>query len=298
MSHRFTLILALVSLTTAAGTPVHTPDTLGSSPTTSTVAQPSEAGAAGETLPGPERWDGLLREATEAFGAGHRERALPLAQRALDMARNHFEELDPRQVRSRLFVASILMQSGRMDEALPLAEEANEISERILDEAQTRVASTLKFLGAAHLIGGQTDDAERVYRRAVELSERANGVEHTETAKHLGNLAGVLIQQGETHAARDMVVRALRIWHLAGDLDPVYTVGSMIKLADLEISENRHDRGLEMYESALDVQERAWGAASPRLADLLSKYAGALRRAGREELADQIDTRLESLAHD
>lgn len=237
-------------------------------------------------------WRATLDAAIKRFGAGDRSRAVAEARRALALAERTFKGCDRRIVRSQLILSSMLLQTGGMAEAATLANRANRCAEKLLVAARSRVATTLKFLGTIHLLKRDFNAAESVYKRAVAISGAAVGPDHPETAKHLGNLAGVLIQKREFAQARRLLDRAMKIWAAQPKPHPVYTVQAMTNLADLLMETGDAKAALRLYADALSIQEKAFGANSPKLANLLKAYARALRRAGKDSDAAKLEKRL------
>jgi tetratricopeptide (TPR) repeat protein len=237
------------------------------------------------------RWSAAVKRATEAAVRGDAAAGIADGRRALAIAEASFGPDDRRLLQSRLELASLLLQTGAKDESARLATAAHGGLERALAEAQGQVATSLKFLGTLAMLGRDLATARTHFQRAVELSEQAAGPSDPETAKHLGNLATILTAQGHPAEAEELLLRAMAIWDATPAPHPVYTVQIFTGLAKLKLQRGATAEGLELFARGLAIQERAWGATSPRLRPLLRDYAEALRAAGRTAEADALDRR-------
>ena len=255
------------------------------------VAYCAPSGTAQDSRPSAPGWEQQLEKATKLFQSGDPQAAIAAARKAVEMTES-FGEGDERVAKSLLTLSSLLIVQRQFDEAEELSVRAHRIYEDQLATARTRVATTLKYLGAIYSQQGKLDEAERVYVRAVQISEESVGADHPETAKHVGNLGSLHLRRGQMDEAHALFLRALEIWDAQPEPNPVYTVGVMRNLAELHLQQGRMDEGVALYAKGVAIQQKAFGASDPRLKNTLKGYASALRRAGREDKAAEIEKQL------
>jgi tetratricopeptide (TPR) repeat protein len=216
------------------------------------------------------------------------DEALPLAQRAADLARLHLGEDHPGYARSLGNLGRVHEALGDYAAALPLYQRAAEITRAALGEAHTGYAASLNDLGRVHEALGDyaaaLNDLGRVrealgdyaaalllYQRAVEVLEA-----YTPLGEDLPAYAAAL-------PLYQRAVEALRV--ALGEAHPGYAM-SLQNLAGVHRALGDYAAALPLYQRAAEIIRAALGEAHPgyaaslndlgRVHEALGDYAAAL----------------------
>ena len=184
-----------------------------------------------------------------------------------------------------------LYKEKKLDEAIPLAKRALELREKALEQDNPLVVSALNNLALLYLAKGAYATAESLYERALASQEKMHGADSPKVANALENLAWARYGRGKVSEATDMFERALSIREKA--LGPFHqeTGHALYNLARLHEKQGQPDKSLPFFQRALDVKEKALGPNHKEVGDLLDMYACAMKQAGREKEADEIQKR-------
>lgn len=188
----------------------------------------------------PERLAIEARLAAAFVGAGRGDEALPIAQRARDLAIESLPEAHPVLAFVRLKYADALVHSGRLDDARPEYLAALEVTIAAYGTEHTEVARVLLNLAGAEARAGNADDAIARWREALAMRERLLGPQHPDLAIILQNIGSVETERGRAREALGVLERAWRIRH-EGPASP-------LARADLD-----YWYGRALFESGVDV---------------------------------------------
>lgn len=188
----------------------------------------------------PERLAIDARLAAAFVGAGRHDEAMPMAQRARDLAIESLPEAHPVLAFVRLKYADALVHSRRLEDARPEYVAALEVTIAAYGAEHTEVARVLLNLAGAEARAGNADDAITRWREALAMRERLLGAQHPDLAIILQNIGSVETERGRAREALGVLERAWRIRH-EGPASPMAR-------ADLD-----YWYGRALFESGVDV---------------------------------------------
>jgi tetratricopeptide (TPR) repeat protein len=114
----------------------------------------------------PDDLSSLLGQARQLYEAGKYAEAVPLAQRAVELAEKQFGPEHPNVVTSLNNLAELYREQGRYAEAEPLQKRALAIGEKTLGPEHPRVAISLNNIALIYQAQGRYAEAEPLLQRA------------------------------------------------------------------------------------------------------------------------------------
>jgi CHAT domain-containing protein/tetratricopeptide (TPR) repeat protein len=217
--------------------------------------------------------DELFQSVAQLSDQGRWEEALPLAQRATDLARSHLGEVHPGYAASLHNLAFVYHALGDHAAALPLLERAGKIALAALGENHPFYAESLHKLAVAHVAMGDRATALPLQRRAAEIRRAALGEAHPDYADSLNNLAILYEAMGDCTAALPLQRRAAEIRRAAlGENHPIYAQ-SLHNLATLYNAMGDRTAALPLLQRAAEITRAVLGEAHPDYATSLNALA-------------------------
>jgi CHAT domain-containing protein/tetratricopeptide (TPR) repeat protein len=234
---------------------------------------------------GPDDLTQLLDEVGRLQSQGRFADAVPIAEKAVALARErHGEEHD--LFGSALgWLAVVYQGQGRFTEAEPLHTRSLAVREKAWGPDHPNVGAALHNLAVMYREQGRYADAEPLLRRSLAIAEKQQGPEHPIVGTALNQLAGVLRAQRRYGEAEALYRRSIAIGEKALGQDHP-TVGNVLNgLAELYVAQGRYadaepllKRHLGIFETALDPEHPNVGTALLSLAGLhlaQGRYAAA-----------------------
>ena len=165
-------------------------------------------------------------------------------------------------------LAGILYQRGDYARARDQFRRAVTLFRLLQGPSHPNVARALNNLGLALQGLGSFAEAEAMFRKSVAI--RKQGKDPVVLAKGLQNLAQAVHEQGRLGEAEQLYQRALELFKSAPEVDSVEATNN---LAVLYLLKKDPDRAEPLFNQALAVRERTFGADHPELAKTLLSYA-------------------------
>src|SRR3954462_118453 len=126
--------------------------------------------ASGQSATPAEQWQALNQRLVEAYQAGQVNEAVPLAEQALELARQAFGPRHPKTLLSLNNLAGVLNIQGRYGEAEPLLRESLQLRREVLGPRPPNTLSSLNNLAGVLNSQGRYGEAEPLYRETLQLS--------------------------------------------------------------------------------------------------------------------------------
>ena len=117
-------------------------------------------------------WDALQKKAQELCNSGKYDRALLVAQKALQVAEKRVGPNHPSVAYSLSVLGDIYASQGNYDSAEALYKRALAVTEKLLGPDHPDVAYCLNNLGLLYKIRGDYDSAEPLHKRALAIYKR------------------------------------------------------------------------------------------------------------------------------
>jgi tetratricopeptide (TPR) repeat protein len=242
-----------------------------------------------------------LPEAARLFsraGAYLRQRARypeseRLQTRALAIAEALLGDDEPQKAWTLHNLGVLYQDARRFDEAEPLVRRALDLAERSLND---RVELSY-FLSSLARLCRDTEryaEAESLARRSLFIVEHAPRADSSEIAWSLQALADVLSKQQRHTEALPLLQRALDLRVGAFGDDP-YVAVTLNNIADVHVQLGNHDDAETFLLRAAEMTEKILGTEHPQNARILETYAELMRQTGREDQAQDMLARADSI---
>ena len=134
-------------------------------------------------------WKYLNDRFVECFRVERYEEAHEWAEKALQYARDEFEEYDPHTATSLNNLAVVLRCLNRLDESEKLVRQALAINISLRGINHPETGNYLNNLAIIHSDRGEFNEAEALYRWAIEIREEALGKGHPDLIVNYHNMA-------------------------------------------------------------------------------------------------------------
>jgi|SRR5271166_25268 len=145
------------------------------------------------------------------YAKGNYQEAIPLAEKAVEIARRLRGPDHPETALTLNNLAELYEAMGEYAKAEPLFQEALRIRQKVFGNEHPDTAESLNSLAELYRAMGEYAKAEPLYREALRIRQKVLGPESVETATSLNNLALLYQAMGEYAKAEPLYQEALRI---------------------------------------------------------------------------------------
>jgi tetratricopeptide (TPR) repeat protein len=215
-------------------------------------------------------------------------------------------------------LALVYQDLGKYEDSEQVFKRAVEITERGFGPDALEVANCLDLYAELLTRMKRTDDArdkkvrasairarrdQQARTRAIvdskqllTLKEQQLGPNHLEVAEAAGSLGSLYQQDRQYKEAEVLFKRALTIRESVAGKEDVGTAGELHRLALLYAEQNRYPEAEPLSKRALAVLEKEFGQNNPlRTLPILDNHANILRKLGRLEEAQTLETRAQEI---
>jgi tetratricopeptide (TPR) repeat protein len=215
----------------------------------------------------------LISKCTELKNAGKYQKAIPFAQKLLDIREKALGLDHPDTAESLVNLALLYEEMGNYAAAEPLFIRALAIREKALGPDHPDTATSLGSLAVLYDNMGNYSKAEPLYKRALAIREKVLGPDHPDTATSLNNLAELYSATGNYAEAELLFKRALAINEKVLDPDHPDIATSLNNLAGLYYATGNYAEAEPLYKRALAINEKVLGPDHPDTATSLNNLA-------------------------
>jgi CHAT domain-containing protein/Tfp pilus assembly protein PilF len=229
----------------------------------------------------------LNQQVLQLIQQGQYQKALPLAQQALEMAERELgtEHLDLTPLLTNL--AEIYRHTGDYNAAEPLYQRALAIREQALGAEHPQVATSLNNLGVLYMEMGEYRTAEPLFERSIRIYEEADS-SAPNLANTLTNLAQLYQEIGNYSAAEPLLKRAITLRENALGTEHADVADSLTVLGFLYMEMGNYSAAEPLLQRALSLRETAWGAEHPWVAQSLNGLAWLYFETGNYKAAEPL----------
>jgi len=229
--------------------------------------------------------ESLNAQVAEFNRAGRYTEAVPIAQRALELAQSRLGPDHPKTATELNNLALLYKSEGEYEKALPVFQRALTIAEEAIGPDHPDTATILNNLAELYRSQGAYEKALPLHQRALAIREKARGPDHPDTAGSLNNLATLYAWQGEYEKAVPLCQRAVTILEKVLGPDNLDTAAALNTLGELYKLQGAYAKALPLLQRSLDIKEKKLGVSHPDLADSLNSVAELYRLEGEFEKA-------------
>ncbi len=215
----------------------------------------------------------LNDRASEVYGAGQRDQAVTLAERALAIYQALLAPDDVKVGVGLHNLAVIHAAMGNIDKAEPLFRRVLTIWVQKFGAEHPAVAAVSTRLGMVALDRGDLAAAAAAFGRALVIWEKAYGPEHPDVASALNNLAYVHKVAGEHEEAEPLYLRAVAIEEKLLGPEDTQLATTLTNLAELYREMADYVRAEPLYRRALAMREKLLGPEHTDVATSLNNLA-------------------------
>jgi CHAT domain-containing protein/tetratricopeptide (TPR) repeat protein len=212
----------------------------------------------------------LNKQVDELRKQGKYNDALPIAQQACDLAKEHLGEEHPDYATSLNSLGILHYFMGNYPSAEIYYKQAMEIKRKALGEEHPDFAKSLNNLGLLYRIIGNYTLSEAFQKQALEIKRKAFGEENQGIAISLSSLGTLYWYMGNYSSAESNLKQAMEIWRkVLGEEHPDFA-RSLINLGLLYRDMGNYSSAESCYKQAMEVLRKALGEKHPDFAKSLN----------------------------
>jgi len=212
----------------------------------------------------------LSTRANQLYIGNEPDKALPLAQRALDIRLKVLGPDHPDVGLTYFIIANLYSDKGEYDQAEELYNRAIAIREKALGKDHFSFAMIYNNLGILYKSRGDYVKAEDYYSRALAIREKILDPNHPLIAGGLNNLGTVAAARGDKAKAREYYDQVLQIRLKSNGPDSPETALALNNIANLYSDIPTAE---PFYQKALAIREKALGPDDPDVGQTLYNFA-------------------------
>jgi CHAT domain-containing protein/tetratricopeptide (TPR) repeat protein len=223
----------------------------------------------------------LLALVGRLHGQGRFAEAVPVAKRAVALARKQYGEEHEEFAVSIAWLASVYRAQRRFSEAEQLYKRSLAIAEKALGPLHPEIGTALRNLAHVYVEQGRPGEAEPHLKRSLAIRQKALGRDHPDVGAALISLAGVYRVQGRYAEAEPLLKRNVAIYMKARGPNHPDVAMALHILARLYAAQHRHGEAEPLYKRSLGIREKALGADHPDVGTSLNDLAIVVNAQGR-----------------
>jgi tetratricopeptide (TPR) repeat protein len=201
----------------------------------------------------------LSQRIDKLFAEGKYQEAIPIAERAIEVAKRARGPEQPVTAEALNNLAILFFKIGDYATAEPLFQEALRIRQKILGPEHLDTALSLTNLGVLYQHMGEYPKAEPLLQEALRIYRKVRGNEDPDTALKLGDLAGLYQAMQEYPKAEPLLQEALRIAQKVFGPDHVNTAFSLNNLGELYFTMGEYAKAEPLLQEALRIRQKVLG---------------------------------------
>jgi CHAT domain-containing protein/Flp pilus assembly protein TadD len=215
----------------------------------------------------------LNQQVQTLFEQGKYQEAIPLAGKAVELAKRVYGPEHPNTATSLNDLATLYWAMGEYAKAEPLFQEALRIRQKVLGPEHPDMAANLNDLGVLYQAMGEYAKAEPLFQKALWIRQKVLGSEHPDTAHSLNDLGALYQAMGEYAKAEPLLQEALRIFQKVVGPENPNTAQSLNNLADLYLNMHEYAKAEPLFQEALRIFQKVLGPENRATATILNNLA-------------------------
>src|SRR5271166_1764485 len=220
-----------------------------------------------------DEFTSLDQQVQTLFKQGKYQEAIPLAEKAVELAKRVYGPQHPNTATSLTNLGGLYKVIGEYAKAEPLLQEALRIRQKVLGPEHPATAGSLNNLALLYQAMGEYAKAEPLYQEALRICKKVRGPEHPDTAGSLNNLALLYQATGEYAKAEPLLQEALRIRQKVLGPEHPDTAQSLNNLALLYKDMGEYAKAEPLYQEALRIRQKVLGPEHPDTVQSLNNLA-------------------------
>jgi CHAT domain-containing protein/tetratricopeptide (TPR) repeat protein len=230
----------------------------------------------------------LNQQVNQLFQHGKYQEAIPLAKKAVEIARRLRSPEHPDTAESLNNLAELYEEMGQYAKAEPLCQEALRIRQKVLGPEHPDTAESLDNLAGLYQDMGEYAKADPLFQQALRVRQKVLGKEHQLTAESLNNLALLYLTMGEYAKAEPLQQEALRIGRKVLGPEHPNTATGLENLAALYQIVGEYAKAEPLFQQALRIRQKDLGPEQPDTAQSLNNLGELYRAIGEYAKAEAL----------
>jgi tetratricopeptide (TPR) repeat protein len=222
------------------------------------------------------------------LGQGKYQQAIPIAKRAVELAKRTWDPEDPNTAETIDNLAVLYANIGEYAEAEPLYQEALRINQKVWGREHPRTVKILNNLGVLYQNAGKYVKAEPLFQEALRINQKVLGSENPYTLISLNNLAELYKDMGEYAKAEPLLQQALRI-RQKDRAESYQTATSLNDLGLLYDTMGEYAKAEQLDLEALRIYQKVLGPEHPSTVTSLDNLGVLYEETGQYAKAEPLD---------
>src|SRR5271166_5612502 len=228
---------------------------------------------ASSSLAEDEDLGSLNQRIYKLFAEGKYQEAIPLAEKAVEIATRVLSPEDPETATSLNNLGELYSNMHQYAKAEALLQEALRIRQKVLGREHPYTAFSLNNLGILYQAMAKYAKAEPLYQEALRIRRKVLGREHPDTALILNNLGTLYQAMVEYPKAETILQEAVRIYQKALGSEHQDTAMSLDNLGMLYQAMGEYGKAEPLLQEGLRVYRKVSGSEHPDTATSLNNLA-------------------------
>ena len=230
----------------------------------------------------------LNQRTSSLFAEGKYQEAIPIAERAVDVAKRArgSEDLETADALNNL--GRLYKKVGDYAKAEPLYKEALRIRQKVLGPENVSTATSLNNLGLLYNDLREYAKAEPLLKEALRVYQKVLAKDDPYTATSLDNLARLYRVVGDYVKAEPLLQEALRIRQKSLGSEHPDTAVSLNNLGELYETMGEYAKAEPLYQEALQIWRKIFGPEHRETANGLNNLALLYRAMGEYAKAEPV----------
>src|SRR5271166_4502470 len=243
---------------------------------------------ASSSLAEDEDLGSLNQRIYKLFAEGKYQEAIPLAEKAVEIATRVLSPEDPETATSLNNLGELYSNMHQYAKAEALLQEALRIRQKVLGREHPYTAFSLNNLGILYQAMAKYAKAEPLYQEALRIRRKVLGREHLDTALILNNLGTLYQAMVEYPKAETILQEALRIYQKVLGPEHPYTATGLDNLGELYSRTGEYPKSEPLLQEALRIRQKVLGSENPDTAQSLNDLAELYRAMGEYPKAESF----------
>lgn len=222
------------------------------------------------------------------FARSEYDKALPLAQRAVELREKTLGKDDPAVAESLAVLGSVHQAKSEYPKAETELQRALKVREAALKDDHICVAQSANQLANLYQELSAYQKAEDLYTRALLIRQSKLGEDSLEVAESNSDLGGLQQAMGNYAAAEPYYQRALKVRRAKLGADHPEVAETLNELGTLSRLRGAYPQAESRYQQALAIREKKLPPSDPRIADTVSDLATLYQTMGDYKAAEPL----------
>ena len=232
--------------------------------------------------------ESLNQRIYKLFAEGKYQEAIPLAEKAVEIATRVRGPEDPETATSINNLGELYSNMHQYAKAEALLREALRIRQKVLGREHPYTAYSLNNLGIVYQAMAEYAKAEPLYQEALRIRQKVLGREHPDTAVILNNLGTLYQAMVEYGKAETVLQEALRIYRKALGAEHQDTAMSLDNLGMLYQAMGEYGKAEPLLQEGLRIYRKVLGSENPDTATSLNNLAMLYQAMGEYPKAEPL----------